>query len=318
MSSATPTTLPVARAQPEPTAAAPAASDVLPGRSKILVALLAVYVIWGSTYFGMKVAVETLPPLTMAGARFLVAGALLYGWLRLRGAKAPTAREWRAAGLVGFLLLTIGNGFVGLALTRGGVSSSLVAVAAASMPLFAALFALRFGEHPGVVEWTGLAVGFIGSAWLALRAGGELRLGIGALFVAIAPASWALGSVWSRRLPLPAGAMRTAAQMLVGGVLLVALGLAIGERVAPSAVSARSLVAWGYLIALGSLVAFSAYQLLLAHTRAALATSYAYVNPVVAVLIGVGLGGERFTAQMALASALVLAGVVAVTTRRRA
>jgi len=300
-------------------AAAPTAEDVVPGRSAILFALLAVYVIWGSTYFGMKVAVETLPPLTMSGARFIVAGALLYGWLRLRGHKSPTLREWRAAALVGFLLLTIGNGFVGLALTVGGVSSSLAAVSVASMPLFAALFALRFGERPGVVEWAGLGVGFLGSAWLALRGGtGSLHLGLGALFVLIAPASWALGSVWSRRLPLPAGAMRTAAQMLVGGVLLVVLGFALGERVVPSAVSARSLFAWGYLVVLGSLVAFSAYQFLLANTRAAVATSYAYVNPVVAVLIGVSLGGERFTPQMALASGLVLAGVAAVTLRRRA
>jgi drug/metabolite transporter (DMT)-like permease len=311
---AAPTALSRTDAAPAPVSADAARS----GRSLVLLALLAVYVIWGSTYYGMKVAVETLPPLLMSGARFIVAGALLYGWLRLRGAKPPTAREWRASALVGALLLTIGNGFVGLALTYGGVSSSLAAVCVAVMPLFTALFALRFGERPGAVEWGGLMVGFVGSAWLALRGGGELRFGLGALFVLAAPASWALGSVWSRRLPLPTGAMRTAAQMLVGGVLLVVLGLALGERVAPATVSARSIAAWAYLVVLGSLVAFSAYQYLLANTRAAVATSYAYVNPVVAVLIGVSFGGERFTTQMALASALVLAGVIAVTLRRRA
>ncbi|MEF2277809.1 drug/metabolite exporter YedA [Deinococcus sp. YIM 134068] len=272
----------------------------------VLLCLGLVYVVWGSTYFGIKVAIESLPPLGMLALRFLVAGALMYAFLRWRGVPAPTRREWGASAVVGLLLLGGGTGLVTLA--ERDASSSVAALVLAVSPLFAALFARLWGERTGGREWLGIGVGLVGIALLNV---GELRTTpLAALLLILAPLCWTFGSQWSRHLPLPAGLMGSAAEMLTGGVLLGLLSLLFGERWGMP--TAASLVALVYLTLFGSVAAYSAYMYLVAHTRPALATSYAYVNPVVAVLLGVGLGGETLTALGWVAVAVILAGVVLV------
>jgi drug/metabolite transporter (DMT)-like permease len=271
-------------------------------------ALAAVYVIWGSTYYAMRVALETMPPLTMAGIRFLVAGGLLYAWLRARDTPAPRPREWGAAAITGALLLAVGNGAVVFA--QQWVSSSLAAIVVATMPLWATVFAAAFGQRPTRAELLALVLGAGGV--VLLNADGEIVAhGLGPLVILLAPVAWAFGSMWSRRLPLPAGPMTVATQMLAGGAFLLAGGLARGERF-DAVPSAPSLAALAYLIVFGSLVAFTAYTWLLRSTRPAVATSYAYVNPLVAVAIGVGVAGETIGATAWAGGALILASVVLV------
>jgi drug/metabolite transporter (DMT)-like permease len=271
----------------------------------IVAALLAVYVIWGSTYLVMRIGLETLPPFLMAGSRFLTAGVVLFAVLWLGGAPTPTAREWIACAKVGVLLLVIGNGFVAFAETR--VSSSVAAMVVATMPLWMALLSRFTGHRPSRLEWIGLLLGFVGVALLQLS--GQLSASPGMVIALLfAPVSWALGSVWSKRLPLPKGAMATAAEMLVGGATMLAVSFLRGERLT-QAPSLRSLGAVAFLAAFGSIVAFSAYGFLLRNTRPAIATSYAYVNPVVALVLGIALGGEHAGPMTWVAAAVILAGV---------
>lgn len=280
-------------------------------RERLLIAgaLLSLYVVWGSTYYALRVALGSFPPFLLAGVRFLLGGAILYAFLRARGAVRPTRLEWGAAARVGFLLLVIGNG--GVTYAEQWVSSSLAAVVVATMPLWAALFGRLFGQSPTRGELAGLGIGFVGVVLLNLE--GELAAhGAGALALAVSPLSWALGSVWSRRLPLPRGPMATAAEMLTAGPIMIGIGLLRSERLAGPP-SAEAVGAFAYLLVFGSLLAFSAYVFLLQRTRAAVATSYAYVNPVVAIAIGVGLGGEHVGALTALAALVITAGVALVT-----
>jgi drug/metabolite transporter (DMT)-like permease len=283
----------------------------------VLLSLLALYVIWGSTYLAVSVALETLPPFLLAGTRFMVAGALLYGVLRLRGAPHPTPRQWGAAARIGVLLLVLGNGLV--VISQQWVSSGVAAVVVSTMPLWLALFTTARGRgHAGAPEvsrreWIGLLVGFAGAALLHL--GGDLRAAhAGALLILLAPVAWALGSLYSRSLPLPEGPMAVAAEMLAGGVVMLGVSALSGEHLA-AAPSARSLLALAYLTLFGSIVALSAYTYLLRNTRPAIATSYAYVNPIVAIALGVLLGGERASATTWAAAAIVGAGVVIVSRR---
>jgi drug/metabolite transporter (DMT)-like permease len=283
----------------------------LRARWRVALSLAAVYGIWGSTYLAVRVGIETLPPLLSAGARYLAAGALLYGALRLRGAPAPTRREWGAAARCGVLFLVFGNG--SLFIAQQWVSSGVAAVVASMLPLWAALItagsAGRAGQAaPSRGEWAGIAVGFAGVALLEID--GQLRAEhAGALLLVLAPVCWALASVWSRSLPLPAGSMSPATQMIAAGPMMLALSALLGERVAGPP-SARSLAANAYLTFAGSIAAFSAFSYLLRNTRPAVATSYAYVNPLVAVALGAWLGGERVTAWTWGSMALVVAGLV--------
>lgn len=270
-----------------------------------VLALFALYIIWGSTYYGMRLALEAFPPFLMGGMRFALAGGALLVAARARGAALPTRREWLASALIGTLLLTFGNGLVGVA-EHGGVSSGVAATVIATMPLWAVLFGALFGERPRALELVGLVVGFSGV--LVLRSGGALQApALAVVAIACAPASWALGSVLSRRLPLPKGAMATAAQMLTGGVLMGAVGVGTGEHLQTP--SLRALLAFAYLVVFGSLIAFSAYGYLLRTVRPALATSYAYVNPVVALALGALFGGEPFGLTHAIACFWTLVGV---------
>ncbi|MGY1411177.1 MULTISPECIES: drug/metabolite exporter YedA [unclassified Luteimonas] len=295
------------RASPAP--AGPASASPL----AIVLALSAVYLVWGSTYLAIRFALEGgWPPLLMGGVRFVIAGSFLYTVLRLRGMPAPTRMQWRNAAFVGVLLLAVGNGLVCVA--EQTVSSGLAAVAVASMPLWMALFAALRGERPRRVEWLGLAIGFAGVAWL--NAGSSLSATPGGLVaLLVAAVAWAYGSVWSRGRDLPSPFMGAAAQMLCGGVVMLVVGLALGERF-DGWPDARGLLSVGYLASIGSLVGFSAYIWLLHHVRPALAGSYAYVNPVIAVLLGAWLAGERFGAQDIGAMGVVLLGVVAITLAR--
>ncbi|WP_437605936.1 drug/metabolite exporter YedA [Sorangium sp. So ce834] len=285
----------------------------------VLLSLAALYLIWGSTYLAVSIALETLPPFLLAGVRFVTAGALLYGVLRLRGVPRPTLREWSAAARVGVLLLVFGNGLV--VVSQQWVSSGVAAVVVSTMPLWLALFTtVRIGRGEGASagapevsrgEWLGLLVGFAGAALLHL--GGDLHAAhAGALLIVLAPVAWALGSLYSRTLPLPAGPMAVAAEMLAGGAVMLGISALAGERLAAPP-SARSLLALGYLAVFGSIVALSAYAFLLRRTRPAIATSYAYVNPIVAIALGILLGGERASATTWAAAAIIGAGVIIVT-----
>ncbi|RYZ41573.1 MAG: drug/metabolite exporter YedA [Myxococcaceae bacterium] len=282
-------TAPLSRPPPPASAELPEATEPAPHRGWLLFSLFALYVIWGSTYLAMRFALTGFPPFRMAGLRFLVAGGLLFVGLRLRGQPVPGARQWGAGAATGLLLLVMGNGGIVFAQNLG-VPSGVAALVVGSMPLWMAIFGAAFGQRPGRSELAGLVLGFAGVALLNL--GGDMGGG-GAAAVAllVAPLSWAFGSVWSRRLPMPSGLMTPATQMLTAGVMMLGVSAVLGERMTGTP-PMRAVVSFVYLVLFGSLVAFSAYAYLLRHARPALATSYAYVNPAVAVLLGVVFAGE--------------------------
>jgi drug/metabolite transporter (DMT)-like permease len=275
--------------------------------------MFALYIIWGSTYLAIRVALQSYPPFLLAGCRFACAGLLLLSVLRVRGVAMPTARQWRNAAFTGVLLLAFGNGLVCYA--EQSVSSGVSAVAVASMPLFAALFAGFYGEWPSPREILGLLIGFVGVTVLNL--GSSLSAShLGAFALLVAAAAWAFGSVWSRRQDMPAGPMNTAVQMLCGSVALFIAGFIGGEKL-PHHPSLHSTLAAAYLVVFGSLIAFSAYLYVLKHARSALATSYAYVNPPVAVLFGVLLLGEKVGPFDLMGMMIILIGVVTITAARQ-
>jgi drug/metabolite transporter (DMT)-like permease len=284
-------------------------------RTLAVVAFLAVSLIWGSTYLGIRVALEGFRPFEIGALRFLAAGGLLYGLLRLRGERAPSAREWGSAIVTGSLFFVLGNGLVNVAEQR--VSSGLASVLVATMPLWATLFERFTGGRTQTREWIGIALGLAGV--VILNIGGEMRAsGVGAICGLVAPMAWALGSIVGKRLPLPTGAMRTATQMLCGGAVMLLVSVALGEQsshAAPlaNAHSARAIGAVLYLAVFGSLAGFSAYNYLLHHTRTAVATSYAYVNPVIAVALGVLFAGEHIDAAGAFGALTILAAVLLIT-----
>ncbi len=276
-------------------------------RGWIVFCLFALYVIWGSTYLAIRWALTGFPPFLMAGLRFTLAGLLLYGWLRLRGAPAPTRPQWAAGAITGTLLLVVGNGCVAFA--QQWVPSGVAALVVGSMPLWMALFVGMSGQWPGTSERWGLALGFCGIVLLNL--GGELGVRVlPVLALLFAPVSWAFGSVWSRRLPMPPGLMTTATQMLIAGAGMLVISGLLGERL-QGMPNPRALASFFYLMVFGSLVAFSAYGYLLRNARPAVASSYAYVNPMVAMLLGMFLGGETpgryaFIAMVAILAAVML------------
>ena len=276
----------------------------------VAAALAVLYLVWGSTYLGIRFALEGgWPPLLMAGSRFLAAGGLLFAVLRVRGVPMPTRRQWRNSAFMGVLLLGLGNGMVCIA--EQSVSSGLAAVAVASAPLWIALFATLRGQRSNRLEWLGLGIGFVGVLWL--NAGSSLAATpVGLVALLVAPVAWAFGSVWSQGRDLPSPFMGAAAQMLCGGAVMFVAGLLLCERL-DAMPSLKGVLAVAYLAGFGSIVAFSAYIWLLHHVRATLAGSYAYVNPVVAVVLGAWLAAERFSAHDIGAMVVILLGVVAIT-----
>ena len=284
-------------------------SAATPTGGRIALALAAVYVIWGSTYLAIRFALEGgFPPFLLGGIRFLIAGGLMFAFLRLRGEAAPTRTQWRNLLVMGTLLLAFGNGMVNFA--EQTVSSGLAAVAVASAPIWMGLFARARGTHPTRAEWLGIAIGFVGVVWL--NAGGAMSgsfKGLGALLVA--SIAWSFGSIWSRGRDLPSPFMASAGQMLCGGVVMMAIAVLTGERM--SMPTDKGLAAFAYLVVFGSIIGFSAYIWLLHNVRPTLASSYAYANPAIAVVLGAWLAGERASLAELGAMAVILAGVVMIT-----
>jgi drug/metabolite transporter (DMT)-like permease len=277
------------------------------------VAFVAVSIIWGSTYFGIRVALEDFPPFLIGALRFLAAGAILFAIGRARGEPSPRAVEWRSACATGALLFVVGNGLVNVA--ERSVSSGLASVLVATMPLWAVLYSRLFGERARKEELVGVCLGLVGVS--VMNASGQLRASpFGAAAALLAPMGWAFGSIASKRLPLPADTMmRTAAQMLTGGAAMLLVSLVLGEGMAHTP-SLRATLALLYLCIFGSLIGFSAYAYLLANVRASVATSYAYVNPVIAVALGVVFLGERLDALSGVGAGIVMGAVVLVARAR--
>lgn len=296
--------------------------DGSPSTWQIIAAFAAVYLIWGSTYLAILFAIETLPPFLMAGVRFLIAGGILYGWTRLRGGERPERAHWVSTAIVGAFLLLGGNGAVVWAELR--VSSGMTALIVATVPLW---MVLADWLRPGGVRPTGrvalgLLVGFAGLIYLVGpgETGADAVDGLGAAVLLLGSLLWAIGSIYARGAPRPKSPLLgTGMEMLAGGALLVVVGLAAGEatQVDLSTVSTQSIIALAYLIVFGSLIGYSAYVWLLHVTTPARVSTYAYVNPVVAVFLGWALAGEVLNARTILATVVIVGSVVIITWPRR-
>ncbi|MDE0897903.1 MAG: EamA family transporter [Longimicrobiales bacterium] len=309
----------------QPSLCAPRSTDrVEPTLTRIVLAFAAVYFIWGSTYLAIRFAIETMPPLAMAAARFLTAGTLLFAWALSRGAPMPSGAHWRAAAISGTLLLAGGNGAIVIA--EQWVPSGLVALLVASVPLWMVILDRFFGSRVKPTRRTviGLTVGFSGVALLAgspgVGAGGSKEL-LGALFVMGGSLCWAAGSLHSRYIKdPPRPRMLVAMQMLSGGTVLSVLAALTGDwaRLDIASISGRSWVAFGYLILAGALIGYAAYIWLLTVVPPARAGTYAYVNPVVAMLLGWAFAGEPLAFRSLGAAAIILGSVVVITTEASA
>lgn len=273
----------------------------------LLACLAATWLVWGSTYLAIKFALLSFPPFFQMGTRFLAAGLLLFGWMAWRGAALPTARQWSHATVVGSLMLGAGMG--GTAYAEQTVGSGLVVAFIAVVPLMIATLNRLWGVKPGRLELAGIVVGLAGVLLLTQGAGFKASPA-GLVAIALACTGWSIGSVLSQRsLPLAPGAMGFASEMICGGAVLLLLALVNGE--APQwPPQAEAVAAWAYLVVFGSLIAFNAYMLLLARTSAAVASSYTFVNPVIAMLLGVAVLSEVVTPYEWLAAGVVLVGLV--------
>jgi drug/metabolite transporter (DMT)-like permease len=284
-------------------------------RWKIAIAFFAVYVFWGMTYLAMRVAVEEIPPYLMAGGRFVLAGAILFVWARRRGDPDPTVQQWRAAAVIGGFLLLGGNASVAWAEQR--VPSGLAALLIGVMPIWmVGLEWARGGKRPSKQVVAGLLLGALGVGLLVLPQGGGNGMDLlGAAVLILAAASWAWGSVISKSAPLPKSPfLATSMEMIAGGVLCLLVAALSGELKAYclAEVSGRAALAWAYLVVFGSLVAFTAYIWLLGVTSIAKVGTYAYVNPIVAVLLGWAVLGEPVTLRTIVGAAVILFGVTLV------
>lgn len=301
-----------------PTLASPAHASpgaARPGLPPLLwLCLAATWLVWGSTYLAIKYALISFPPFLQMGSRFLFAGLLLAAWMRWRGAPWPSLAQWRNALIVGALML--GGGMGGTAYAEVSIGSGLVVAFIAVIPLLIALLNLIWGVKPSKLEAAGIALGLVGV--LMLTQGSGFRASPeGLVAICIATACWSLGSVLSQRsLPLAPGAMGFASEMLCGGVVLMGLAAVSGETKSWPP-RPEALAAWVYLVVFGSLIAFNAYMVLLARAPAALAASYTFVNPVIAMLLGVWIANEAVTRFEWYAVAVVLAGVLLMLFKRR-
>ncbi|CCK15014.1 Permease of the drug/metabolite transporter (DMT) superfamily [Cronobacter universalis NCTC 9529] len=276
----------------------------------MLGALFALYIIWGSTYFAIAIGVKSWPPFMMAGVRFLCAGVLLLTYLLATGHKLPARRQMLNAALIGVLLLAVGNGFVTVA-EHQHVPSGIAAVMVATVPLFSLIFSRFFGIQTRKLEWLGVAIGLAGI--VLLNSGGNLNGNPwGALLILIGSLSWAFGSVYGSRIELPKGMMAGAIEMLAAGLVLMAASLLTGERMTVMP-DLSGFLAVGYLALFGSVIAINAYMYLIRNVSPAVATSYAYVNPVVAVLLGTGFGGESLSQMEWIALGVIIVAVLLVT-----
>ncbi|PJJ53239.1 EamA family transporter [Hymenobacter chitinivorans] len=295
-------------------------NSTAPSRAAILGAFAIVYLIWGSTYLGIRFAIDSIPPLLMAGSRYLLAGLILYTFMRLRGEAAPSRQGWATAVIIGICLLTFGNG--GVTLGEQYIPSGMTSLLVATVPMFLALLGWVSGVAARPTPWValGLVLGLLG-VYLLARTPGVSHVAIpgheavGIALVLVAALVWAIGSLYSKKKqaassPFLAGGM----QMICGGLTMLIIGLARGEAhdFSLAAVTPKSWLAYAYLVTLGSIVAFSAYIWLLRAVEPALAGTYAFVNPVVAVLLGWAFAGEQLTVGMLGGAALIVAAVVLV------
>lgn len=300
----------------------PAAAPDRASKAKLALAFAALFTIWGSTYLAIKFAVETIPPYLMSGARFTVAGAILYLIARLRGSPNPTRREWTDGAVVGTLLLTCGNGVVGWAEQK--VPSGITALLVASVPIWMVLidWARPRGKRPNALVTLGLLLGLAGVGVLAAPGfGGESKpgVGLGAAMLIVGSIAWAAGSIYSRQSARPESAqMSTAVQMLTGSVTLILVGILMGElnRFDAGAITAKSLFAWAYLVTFGAIIGFTAYAYVLRETTPAKASTYAYVNPVIAVLLGWAFANEPITMRTVVGAGIILAGVAMISLKK--
>jgi drug/metabolite transporter (DMT)-like permease len=292
-------------------------------RAQLIAAFAAVYIIWGSTFLAIRYAIETMPPLYMAGARFLIAGAILYAWAYLREQARATRRQWIGTAIVGTLLLMGGNGAV--TWVEQFVPSGLAALAVAATPVWMVIFewVRPGGDRPTGPVLGGIALGFAG---LVLLVGPGNLMGAravdprSAIILFGGTLAWAAGSIYSRSLQLPRSArLSTGMQMLAGGTALVLAGAIGGEtdRVSLQNVSLVSFLAFAYLVIFGAIVGFTAYIWLLTATTAARVSTYAYVNPIVALILGWAIAGESITPRTVVAAVVILGGVALISLSRR-
>lgn len=284
----------------------------------IVLALVSVYLFWGGTYLGMKIAIETMPPFLMAGIRFSIAGWILYNIHRLKGEKRPTFQEWRGAGIVGALLLLGGNGAVAWAEQK--VPSSIASLLVATVPLWIAAFSYLGGaKKPNIGSLVGIALGLCGIVTLVWKSNGSSSQTInfiGIVALLFASISWSAGSMYSRKAKLPASPLlSTGVQMIVGGALLLIASLFHGDfqKFHPFQISLRSYIAFGYLIIFGSIIGYTAYIWLLKKVEPTLVSTYAFVNPIVAVILGWLIAGEHIGANVLIAACIIIIAVIVIT-----
>ena len=289
-------------------------------RWKVLLAFAIIYFVWGSTFLAIRVGVREVPPFLLAAMRFFIAGAVLYAWMRLKGTPSPSGREWSAATFLAVLIFVLDYGLLFWAEQR--VPSGIAAVVLATIPVFMAIAEIVFLRTQRLTARLGFAL-LVGLGGVAVLVGPSVTLGgspvepAGAAALIVAAVSWSIAAALSRKLPLPAAkAMSSGAQMLAGGVLLLIAAAALDEfrGFRMQAVSAEAWLALAYLIVAGSIIAFTAYVWLIHHESPTKVGTYAYVNPVVAVVIGYFFGGEALGARTILGTLLVLVSVVVITT----
>lgn len=278
----------------------------------IVIALFCTYFIWGSTYLAIRFGIESFPPFLMAGVRFTAAGVILYAVMRFLGSENPTWSEWKGASIVGLLLPALGNGTV--CYVQQTISSSVAALAIATAPIWMAIFSSVWGHHITRQEWVGIFLGVLGIGLLNL--GGSLHGDyVSALLLIFAAASWSFGSIWGKHLPMPKGLMGAACQMIAGGVALMIASTYFNESW-PENISAKSWGAMLFLIVLGSIVAYSAFQYLLKAVRPLIASSNTFVNPIVAFAVGIWFANEHVTQNEVIALAVILLGVALILTSK--
>ena len=289
-----------------------------PPRLKLISAFASVYIVWGSTYLAIRIAIETIPPLLMAGFRFIIAGSMMYLWGRLRSKERPTRIHWKSAAIVGLMLLLVGNG--GLSWSEQLIPSGIAALIVAVSPLWFILIDwMQGGARPTAGVFIGLALGTLGIAILVdpadLVGGGEVSA-LGASVLLVSSVCWAFGSFYARGAKLPSSpALANGMEMLIGGVGLIFVGMIAGEMkdLHLATITTKSLLAVAYLVVFGSIIGFSSYIWLFRSTTPTRASTYAYVNPVVAVFIGWLVGGEQLPTRVLLAAILIIAAVAAIT-----
>lgn len=286
---------------------------------RIVLAIAATWLIWGSTYLGVVIAVRDLPPFLTSGLRNLMAGALIYGFLRLRGAQRPTREQWRTALIVGVSLLALGNGAVTWAAQRE--PSGVIALVVSLVPLWLMVFGWMGarGVRPAGIEVAGIALGLSGIALLVVpHEGGGNVSALGLVVLLLSTLAWAAGSMYARTLaPLPVPLLGTGMEMLLGGSTMLLVSGLTGEwgRVTAASFTTSAVLALTGLVLFGSVLGFSAYKWLLANVRPALAGTYAFVNPVVAMLLGWTFAGEALTGRLVLAMALIVGAVAMISLR---